>query len=254
MNIFSICIFVHFLTNLCKITRSEELPKFILKYTFKAINVQGPGEDGEEEEVNSVEEEGSDGTEGVPAPVGESQGTGGPALSQSNQPASHHSEPSLLAIIQKMNQIMANIEKASSSGASRPPAFKTPSMKAPECFDGTEPFKVRSFVQSCKFIFHNHPANFSQDIKEVLYATSLLNRRAAKWIEIYFSNLTNQYPNFLVNSWKLFESHLFTLFGDRNGVRKAEAELNSLRIKEVFMFLYTSPNFRSLASRIGDWG
>ncbi|MBW0569870.1 hypothetical protein O181_109585 [Austropuccinia psidii MF-1] len=52
--------------------------------TFK-----GPGEDGEEEEENSVEEEGSDGTEGVPAPVGESQGTGWPTLAQSDQPFSH---------------------------------------------------------------------------------------------------------------------------------------------------------------------
>ncbi|MBW0554007.1 hypothetical protein O181_093722 [Austropuccinia psidii MF-1] len=41
--------------------------------TFK-----GPGEDGEEEE--------SDGTEGVPAPVGASQGAGGPTLAQSDQP------------------------------------------------------------------------------------------------------------------------------------------------------------------------
>ncbi|MBW0567351.1 hypothetical protein O181_107066 [Austropuccinia psidii MF-1] len=40
------------------------------KTTYK-----GPGEDGEKEEENSVKEEGSDGTEGVPAPVGESQGT-----------------------------------------------------------------------------------------------------------------------------------------------------------------------------------
>ncbi|MBW0496348.1 hypothetical protein O181_036063 [Austropuccinia psidii MF-1] len=55
--------------------------------TFK-----GPGE---EEEENSVEEEGSDGIEGVPAPVGESQGTGGPTLAHSNQPVSHQSEPSL---------------------------------------------------------------------------------------------------------------------------------------------------------------
>ncbi|MBW0588932.1 hypothetical protein O181_128647 [Austropuccinia psidii MF-1] len=36
----------------------------------------GPGEDGEEEEENSVEEEGSHGTEGVPTPVGAYQGTG----------------------------------------------------------------------------------------------------------------------------------------------------------------------------------
>ncbi|MBW0484316.1 hypothetical protein O181_024031 [Austropuccinia psidii MF-1] len=45
--------------------------------TFK-----GPGEDGEEEG------EESDGTVGVPAPVGASQATGGPTLAQSDQPVS----------------------------------------------------------------------------------------------------------------------------------------------------------------------
>ncbi|MBW0480105.1 hypothetical protein O181_019820 [Austropuccinia psidii MF-1] len=64
--------------------------------TFK-----GPGADGEEEEENSVEEEESDGTEGAPAPVGVSQGTGGPTLAQS--------EPSLLAIMQQMTQTMDNL-------------------------------------------------------------------------------------------------------------------------------------------------
>ncbi|MBW0567305.1 hypothetical protein O181_107020 [Austropuccinia psidii MF-1] len=56
--------------------------------------LKGPGEDGGEEEENYVEEEEYDGTEGVPAPVGASQGTGGPTLAQSNQPVSHQSEPS----------------------------------------------------------------------------------------------------------------------------------------------------------------
>ncbi|MBW0552972.1 hypothetical protein O181_092687 [Austropuccinia psidii MF-1] len=118
---------------------------------------EGPGEDGEEEEENSVEEEESDGTESSPAPVGAPQGTGGPTLSQSDQPVSHKSEPSLLAIIQKMTQIMANLQTASFSESSRPPAFKTPSMKAPECFYGTQPFKFPSFIQSCQLIFHNDP-------------------------------------------------------------------------------------------------
>ncbi|MBW0561042.1 hypothetical protein O181_100757 [Austropuccinia psidii MF-1] len=49
---------------------------------------KGSGEDGEEEEENSVEEEGSDGTEGVPALVGASQCTGVPTLAQSDQPFS----------------------------------------------------------------------------------------------------------------------------------------------------------------------
>ncbi|MBW0483320.1 hypothetical protein O181_023035 [Austropuccinia psidii MF-1] len=62
--------------------------------TFK-----GPGQDCGEEEENSVEEEESDGTEGVPAPVGASQGTGGPTLAQSNKPVSPQSEKSLLEIM-----------------------------------------------------------------------------------------------------------------------------------------------------------
>ncbi|MBW0581639.1 hypothetical protein O181_121354 [Austropuccinia psidii MF-1] len=76
-----------------------------------------PGEYGEEEEENFVGEEDSDGTEYVPAPVEESQATGGPTLAQSNQPVSHQSEPSLLAIMQQMTQIMANLQAASYSEA-----------------------------------------------------------------------------------------------------------------------------------------
>ncbi|MBW0579692.1 hypothetical protein O181_119407 [Austropuccinia psidii MF-1] len=105
-------------------------------------------------------------------------------------------------------------------------------MKAPECFNGTQPFKFRIFIQSCQLIFHNDPANFSQDRKKVLYATSFLAGRASKWIEPYLSNLNNQDSSYLLNSWPLFESQLFTLFGDPNEVRKAESELDGLRMKE----------------------
>ncbi|MBW0572790.1 hypothetical protein O181_112505 [Austropuccinia psidii MF-1] len=127
-------------------------------------------------------------------------------------------------------------------------------MKAPECFDGTQPFKFRSFIQSCQLIFDNDLANFSQDRKKVLYATSFLIGRAEKWIEPYLSNLTNQDPRYLFNSWKLFESQLFTLFGDPNEVRKAEAELDSLGMKEGGHVSLYIADFRILVSRIGDWG
>ncbi|MBW0478666.1 hypothetical protein O181_018381 [Austropuccinia psidii MF-1] len=53
---------------------------------------RGPREYGEEKEKNLVEEEQSDGTEGVPAPVGAYQGTEGPTLAQYNQPISPQSE------------------------------------------------------------------------------------------------------------------------------------------------------------------
>ncbi|MBW0548557.1 hypothetical protein O181_088272 [Austropuccinia psidii MF-1] len=215
---------------------------------------RGPGEDGEEEEENFVEVEESDGTKAAPSPVGESEGTRGPTLAQSDQPVSHQTEPSLLAIINQMTQIMANLQAAASSEVSRPPAFKTPSMKALECFDGTQTFKVGSFIQSCQLIFHNDLENFSQDRKKVLYATSFLVGRASKWIEPYLSNLNNQDSSYLLNSWPLFESQLFTLFGDPNEVRKAQAELDGLRMKEGgHVGLYIA-DFRSLVSIIEDWG
>ncbi|MBW0484012.1 hypothetical protein O181_023727 [Austropuccinia psidii MF-1] len=101
--------------------------------------------------------------------------------------------------MQQMTHIMENIQATSSSEASRPPAFKTPYMKAPECFNGTQPFKVRSFIQSCQLIFHNDLANFSQERKKVLYSTSFLIGRDAKCIEPYLSNLTNKDPNYFLN-------------------------------------------------------
>ncbi|MBW0533340.1 hypothetical protein O181_073055 [Austropuccinia psidii MF-1] len=78
---------------------------------------RGPGEDGGEEEENSVEEEESDGTEAAPAPEGASEGTRGPPLAQSDQPISHQTEPSLLAIMQQITQIMANLQAAAYSEA-----------------------------------------------------------------------------------------------------------------------------------------
>ncbi|MBW0508528.1 hypothetical protein O181_048243 [Austropuccinia psidii MF-1] len=153
----------------------------------------------------------------------------------------------------QITKIMANIQEASSFEESRPPAFNTPPMKAPEVFDRTHPFKVRTFIQSFQLIFHNDLEGFSQDRKKVLYTTSFLIGRAAKWIEPYLSDLYNQDPNYLLNSWTLLEYKLFTLFGDPKKIRKAEAGLDSLRMKEGgHVFLHIS-NFRSLVSRIGDW-
>ncbi|MBW0530552.1 hypothetical protein O181_070267 [Austropuccinia psidii MF-1] len=100
------------------------------------------GENGEEEEEKFVEEEEYDGTKVAPAPLGASEGSGGPTVAQYNWPFSHQNEPYLLGIMQQMTQIMANLQ-----ADSRPPAFKTPSMKEPDCFYGTQHFKARSFIQ-----------------------------------------------------------------------------------------------------------
>ncbi|MBW0513384.1 hypothetical protein O181_053099 [Austropuccinia psidii MF-1] len=77
--------------------------------------LKGAGEDdAEEDKDDSVEAEESESTEATPTPVGVSQGTGGPTLAQSSQPISHQYEPSLLAIMQQMTQIMTNHQDPSS--------------------------------------------------------------------------------------------------------------------------------------------
>ncbi|MBW0522763.1 hypothetical protein O181_062478 [Austropuccinia psidii MF-1] len=114
---------------------------------------------------------------------------------------------------------------------SKAPAFKTQSMKATDSFDSTQAHKLRVFIQSCQLIFHNYPENFFSDRKKVLYSTSFLTGRAGKWIEAYLSDISSEDPSYLLNNWQLFETQLFTLFGDPNEFRKAEQELDNLRMK-----------------------
>ncbi|MBW0520542.1 hypothetical protein O181_060257 [Austropuccinia psidii MF-1] len=115
---------------------------------------------------------------------------------------------------------------------SRAQAFSTPSMKVPDSFDGPKAHKLRGFIQSCQLIFHNDPANFFSDRKKVLDSTSFLDGRSGKWVEQSLSNISNEGPLYILNNWNLFETQLFSLFGDPNEARKAEKELENLRIKE----------------------
>ncbi|MBW0544967.1 hypothetical protein O181_084682 [Austropuccinia psidii MF-1] len=127
-------------------------------------------------------------------------------------------------------------------------------MRAPDSFDGTKAYTLRGFIQSCQLIFHNDPENVFSDRKKVLYSTFFLTGRAGKWIEPYISNISNEDPAYLLNNWQLFETQLFTLFGDPNEVRKAEQELENIRIKESGQASLYIEDFRSLMLRIGDWG
>ncbi|MBW0460983.1 hypothetical protein O181_000698, partial [Austropuccinia psidii MF-1] len=106
----------------------------------------------------------------------------------------------------------------------------------------------------CQLIFHNYAANFFSDRKKALYSTSFPTGRAGKWIEPYLSNISNEDTSYLLNDWQLFGTQLFTLFGEPNEVRKADQELENLRMKESGHVSSYIADFRSLISRIGDWG
>ncbi|MBW0578592.1 hypothetical protein O181_118307, partial [Austropuccinia psidii MF-1] len=146
-----------------------------------------------------------------------------PNLALSNQTLVSQAEPNFLKMMEQMTQLMGQLtEEVAPRDTSKAPAFKTPSMKAPDSFDCTKAYRLRGFIQSFQLIFHNDPEKFFSDRKKVLYSTSFLT--------------------------------LFTLFGDPNEVRKAEQELDNLRMKESGQVSLYIADFRSLMSRIGDWG
>ncbi|MBW0564450.1 hypothetical protein O181_104165 [Austropuccinia psidii MF-1] len=175
----------------------------------------GEAEDGEGEE--SVEEEGSGETEVAAALVGAPEASETPNIAIFHQPHVSKAEPNFLKMMEKMTKFMGQITKAvSPREISRAPAFKTPSMKAPYSFDGSKAHKMRGFIQSCQLIFYNDPENLFSDRKKVLYSTSFLTGRAGKWIESYLSNISNEYPSYLIKNWRFFETQLFTLFSDPN--------------------------------------
>ncbi|MBW0531255.1 hypothetical protein O181_070970 [Austropuccinia psidii MF-1] len=71
-----------------------------------------------------------------------------PNLALSNQPLVSQAEPSILIVMEKMTQFMGQLTQAIASREnSRAPAFKNPSMKAPDSFDGTQAPKLRGFTQ-----------------------------------------------------------------------------------------------------------
>ncbi|MBW0592164.1 hypothetical protein O181_131879 [Austropuccinia psidii MF-1] len=137
---------------------------------------------------------------------------------------------------------------------SKAPALKTLSMKASDSFDGTQAHKLRGVIQSCQLVSHNGPENFFSYWNKVLYSTSFLTGRAGKCIEPYLSNIFKEDPSYLLNNGNLFETQLFTLFGDTNEVRKAEQEFNNLRMKGCGHVSLYIADLRSSISRIGDWG
>ncbi|MBW0487832.1 hypothetical protein O181_027547 [Austropuccinia psidii MF-1] len=90
-------------------------------------------------------------------------------LALSNQPLVSGAALNFLRIIEKMTQLMRNLtQEVSHRDNFKALEFKTPSMKAPDSFDGTQAHKLRGFIQSCQLIFHNEPETFLSERKEAL--------------------------------------------------------------------------------------
>ncbi|MBW0585796.1 hypothetical protein O181_125511, partial [Austropuccinia psidii MF-1] len=154
----------------------------------------------DEEGEESVEEEEYEETEVVTALEGVPEASEAANLAHYNQPLVSQAEPNFLKMMEQITQFMGQLTQAvAPRDNSKAPAFKAPSMKAPDSFDGTQAHKLRGFIQSCQLIFHNNPENSFSDRNKALYSTSFLTGRAGKWIEPYLSNISNEDPSYLLN-------------------------------------------------------
>ncbi|MBW0477216.1 hypothetical protein O181_016931 [Austropuccinia psidii MF-1] len=128
------------------------------------------GEAEDEEGEESLEEEYSEETLVASALAGAPEASEAANLAHSNQPLVSQSEPNFLKMMEQMTQFMGQLTQAfAPRDNSKAPAFKNSSMKASDSFDGTQAHKLRGFIQSYQFIFHNDPANFFCDRKKALY-------------------------------------------------------------------------------------
>ncbi|MBW0552786.1 hypothetical protein O181_092501 [Austropuccinia psidii MF-1] len=131
---------------------------------------QGPrtrlGEAEDEKGKESVKQEESEETElaGAPEPSETAN------ISHSNKPLVSQAEPNFLKMMEKITQLMGQLTQAvNPRDDSKAPPFKTPSMKAPDSFDGTQVHKLRGLIQKCQLIFHNFSERFFYDSKKVIY-------------------------------------------------------------------------------------
>ncbi|MBW0571088.1 hypothetical protein O181_110803 [Austropuccinia psidii MF-1] len=93
--------------------------------------LRGGGEESEEAEVEAA-------LEGAP------EASEAENLAHSNPPLVSQAEPNFLKMMEKMSQFMGQLtHKVSPRENSKAPAFKTPSMKAPDSFDGTQAYRLR---------------------------------------------------------------------------------------------------------------
>ncbi|MBW0513195.1 hypothetical protein O181_052910 [Austropuccinia psidii MF-1] len=160
--------------------------------------ILGGAEDEEGEE--SVEEEESEQIKVAPSLEGSPEASEALNLVLSNQSLVSQPEPSFLKM-EQITQFMGQLTQAVSPRDNyRAPAFKTPSMMAPNAFDGIQAHILRGFIQSCYLIIHNYPENFFSDRKKLLYSTSFLTGRDGKWIETYLSIIFNEDPSSLLNN------------------------------------------------------
>ena len=153
-------------------------------YDASMVPIPGEGEEDEEDEDSGFDSRilsglGSPSPEGNPSQTSNATAVPSPSP-HTNLPSTTQvpsTDPALLAILQQMTTAMTHLSKPADHGPSA--NFKSPSINAPDKFDGTNPTKLRPFLQVFELIFANDERVFANERKKVIFTVFYLSGNAS---------------------------------------------------------------------------
>ncbi|MBW0593909.1 hypothetical protein O181_133624 [Austropuccinia psidii MF-1] len=128
------------------------------------------GDAEDEEGEKALEEEDSEEAGVATALAGAPEASKASNLAHSNKTLVSQDEHVLLKMMKKLTKLIGKLtQEVAPRDNSKSPAFRNPSIKAPDSFDGTQAHKLRGFIKFCQLIFHNDPKHSFCDRKNTLY-------------------------------------------------------------------------------------
>jgi hypothetical protein len=159
----------------------------------------------------------------------------------------------VLALLAKVIKDSKSASVTATPSASSALRKKTPKVKEPDTFDGSDPHKLYAFIVQCSLYFTaNSDLYNNNDTNMVTFALSYLRGTAAQWFEPQLLGAVIKRPSW-IGDWALFETELRDNFGPVDPVADAEAELDNLVMRDHHKLMKYNVAFNRLAARV-QWG
>src|SRR5882724_13549803 len=125
-----------------------------------------------------------------------------------------------------------------------------PKLWEPDPFDGSNSWKLRTFILQCKLNFQDCPNQFQNDTTKFNY---ILSHLKGSTLDCFKPALLDLIEPIWLSDLNLFIKELKTNFGTYDPVSEAEASLEGLRMHESHQAMKYFIKFQQLATHV-EWG
>jgi hypothetical protein len=102
----------------------------------------------------------------------------------------------------------------------------------PAKFDGTNPRKVREFLDSCELAFRQRPRTYATGTARINFAMQYLEGSPQRWITNSFNLPADETPQYL-SDWDAFRRTVLSRYGETDPQKAAVRRLRSLRMADT---------------------